>query len=1189
MSKLCYKTSNGEIKKYELKDSVNSSPKLAVRVDNNNTKYLKLKDVTGTTKSNEFAVQLGSKKYYIVTWDVNDPQYWKCLNALTGEPFKGTLIGHTGDTTCGGAAIWVLVTEDNKMAAVIGRMYADRPDCWARGVWNEHYCNDQTCSEHGKEVESDTRVAPSDHYVGKPCIRVATGCIVDIPGTSPVSIYDNLTNKKFTRSAPRGLDRYSTSGDTYSWPIPHRVNGGYVRNANGRLTEEAETFLPSAAVANNNYTIWGQFTSGSGNASGRIYYHRGASNYYIVSYEKLSETTFSATFRTNMRAVQYPTSGSAMATYNCWNFVASTGMGNNRLDTKYADLPEAEKAIASYPGTKRITDEAVYPTSYSDTGAYVPIDYRFKTYYKVKPISGYFEFNTGWTIAQAQAKGVLPIKPFSQVILSNGVTPYIPMNGSGSYQNASSIQSYRVTDVSFSPSMSTNYWVSSCGTLSTNGSLSLANTSHLYLQLYGQRDDNWPYDFPWYYRDFYIEFPDVVQMDVTPREVLNAWKQVMTLKSAFETNFGTIGGRNYSAEIDNYTEWKNVVPYKSIGGISGNTETGGAGVWVLVNRDGYPVVAVGRLGADRPGSDMAALWRPNISGTSDTSNYSGNFVLTSKMLQNPGRLKPNVRIVTLPSNSRSLGDYNSNKSSILCTSDGDWDTTKNNVKVTDIVNSLTSASSFKGCMWWRFANNGEISYPKYDVFTYEYGDASLDKTGVHLQDPKKLPDGTSSSSDWQTSARGLQSNGLAYRGIWGSKADKSTNSLFYGDDMTIPLDKYYMIISGTKSLSFDTGDVDPETEEPIVETYSGIPYVSMEAISDLNGTTQSDGNYAQRDFYIEFPYAWGENTNPADYFTFTPRQVLQSLQTWMNSSGAADTDYGFTRGRSYGKAEGINALLPLYEQVWVGPNGISFQAGDTQNGYASWDSNGGAYYNGQAAGISGPNQPVYNFMQDPTKAIYAAFKYPSGKLAAIYGKIAGGSYRYNAPDTYIDLQVTATLSPNAYTQTGNMSGGTKVVEGDPTDVVAIRVSNLDSNRQSTHFATHYDAPIDTWRDAGKSYYSLGKTNATGQWKHASDAGAGDWNDTGYYLNILGNPLQVCINGIETGGFITIIGPKFYRYLYNIDFLTYRHPAQTAISSNIEFMAILKDEDGTCPFTMDQFQTWLFNTYDPDSVELRTSF
>ncbi|MBP5595349.1 MAG: hypothetical protein J6Y02_08200 [Pseudobutyrivibrio sp.] len=49
----------------------------------------------------------------------------------------------------------------------------------------------------------------------------------------------------------------------------------------------------------------------------------------------------------------------------------------------------------------------------------------------------------------------------------------------------------------------------------------------------------------WAVRDFYIEWPQVQRLEYTPKQVLNAWKEVLQAEDKWQTNFGTCYGRNY--------------------------------------------------------------------------------------------------------------------------------------------------------------------------------------------------------------------------------------------------------------------------------------------------------------------------------------------------------------------------------------------------------------------------------------------------------------------------------------------------------------------------------------------------------------------------------------------------------------------------------------------------------------------
>ena len=112
MAKLCYK-SDETTKKYDLKDSVTSSPKLGVRVGTS-TKYLALKQ---GTKSGELSLRVNNHTYY-----VQRKPYVDINSGTAAMPIRGTL---TGNRSGGALACWPIYTEDKTILAMIVTGYGD--------------------------------------------------------------------------------------------------------------------------------------------------------------------------------------------------------------------------------------------------------------------------------------------------------------------------------------------------------------------------------------------------------------------------------------------------------------------------------------------------------------------------------------------------------------------------------------------------------------------------------------------------------------------------------------------------------------------------------------------------------------------------------------------------------------------------------------------------------------------------------------------------------------------------------------------------------------------------------------------------------------------------------------------------------------------------------------------------------
>lgn len=302
-------------------------------------------------------------------------------------------------------------------------------------------------------------------------------------------------------------------------------------------------------------------------------------------------------------------------------------------------------------------------------------------------------------------------------------------------------------------------------------------------------------------------------------------------------------------------------PFRGMGANRGDTSHGGIGIWILVNEENYPVVIFGRIGADRPDSWARATWYANRAGTADVTKWPNNFTLTQEQLQHPKRLKENIRLATITSAAHA------STSNLGATLDGDWNSTKNYIRMSDIITSLTTKSSYIGYTHWQ----ASTSAMNYRVTGYGYN--QINTRGVYF------PDGTEEKmglSNTYGGASGIDSEGFkvtsyvyqTIRGV-GSNLNACTND-------------YYSLYTGISSSS----------------DHSGAPYIDM-STNGRDSTGNTLGNWAQRDFYIEFPYAWGEDTNPNDYFTFTPKQILNAALAIATEKGVADHSYGFTRGYNY--------------------------------------------------------------------------------------------------------------------------------------------------------------------------------------------------------------------------------------------------------------------------------------------------
>lgn len=359
----------------------------------------------------------------------------------------------------------------------------------------------------------------------------------------------------------------------------------------------------------------------------------------------------------------------------------------------------------------------------------------------------------------------------------------------------------------------------------------------------------------------------------------SAGTKYLTLKSGLKS--GELGIRGASTnyyvktwDTDIPEFWKGMdpaEPFRGMGANRGDTSHGGLGIWVLVNEENYPVVAFGRMGADRPDEWAKAIWYPSVEGTDLITRFPDNFRLTAEQVTHPKRLKPNIRLATTPS---SVGASKSEVQQVTNsympnTLNGDRFSYRNNIILADIVTSLTTKSrNYVGYGAYSYYNSNRVNTYWYTF--YGYGYSTINTRGVYW------PTGT----EEQGAGSGtIFSN--AGNGIDGEGFKVSAPTVYYGKVFNNNM--YYY----NNSYRIYTG----------LTSGHGSPYVQMYGVGD--GSSNYMGNWAQRDFYIEFPYAWGEDTNPNDYFTFTPKQVLNAVKAIAEAKGVADYNYGFARGRNY--------------------------------------------------------------------------------------------------------------------------------------------------------------------------------------------------------------------------------------------------------------------------------------------------
>ena len=313
-------------------------------------------------------------------------------------------------------------------------------------------------------------------------------------------------------------------------------------------------------------------------------------------------------------------------------------------------------------------------------------------------------------------------------------------------------------------------------------------------------------------------------------------------------------------------------PLRGMGANRGDTSHGGIGVWLLVNEENYPVVAFGRAGADRPDEWAKAIWYPSVEGTDLVTRFPNNFRLTAEQVTHPKRLKPNIRLATTPSSagaSKSEVQQITN-SSVPNTLNGDRFSYRNNIIMADIITSLTTKSrNYVGYGAYSYYGGSGNSASTNWVTYYGYGYSTLNTRGVYW--PSGKEEQGAGVSDQSYNGVGIDSEG------------------FKVDSPLVGYEKFFNTYNYSYSNAYRiyTG----------LTGNQGSPYIQMYGVGDAS--YNKCGNWAQRDFYIEFPYAWGEDTNPNDYFTFTPKQLLNAALAIATEKGVADHDYGFARGYNY--------------------------------------------------------------------------------------------------------------------------------------------------------------------------------------------------------------------------------------------------------------------------------------------------
>lgn len=358
----------------------------------------------------------------------------------------------------------------------------------------------------------------------------------------------------------------------------------------------------------------------------------------------------------------------------------------------------------------------------------------------------------------------------------------------------------------------------------------------------------------------------------------------LTLKSGIKSGELNVRGASTTYSIKTWGQdipefWKGMSPeepYRGMAANRGDTSHGGLGLWILVNEENYPVVMFGRIGADRPDSWARALWIPNVAGTISVTKRPTNFTLTAEQVTHPQRLKPNIRLATCGSNVwSSKTTLDANQNNYYGTYNGDYQASKNNIIINDIVNNLTVKSSYYGVIK-RWIDYRTSSY--YTVTTYGYN--TLNTRGVYWANGTEEMFGTSRTWFGGGNYSGIASNGYKVASYQCQIGSNNGTKWISGNE--------YYAIGSNLTTSSDCGG-------------NQVPYVQMYGVADgkSNSTNYPWGNWAQRDFYVEFPYAWGEDTNPNDYFTFTPKQLLNAVKAVAEAKGVANYNYGFARGRNY--------------------------------------------------------------------------------------------------------------------------------------------------------------------------------------------------------------------------------------------------------------------------------------------------
>lgn len=242
----------------------------------------------------------------------------------------------------------------------------------------------------------------------------------------------------------------------------------------------------------------------------------------------------------------------------------------------------------------------------------------------------------------------------------------------------------------------------------------------------------------------------------------------------------------------------------------------------------------------------------------------------------------------------------------------------------------------------------------------------------------------------------------------------------------------------------------------------------------------------------------------------------------------------------YAQSVDLFGLTPLYDDVWFGPSYVEVVT----------PRNDSPYYSG--------------------RAIYAAFKYSSGNLAALYGYAYGF---YDEPDA------TWTSNGGGWTVSTNLKSDYSLDSGiDPKSVNAIRLIDFSSGLASYDV---YDAPISDWKAQNQPDYSIGcgekNYDSLLRLERSASYGGGRNGGEAVYFIVARRSDTRSILAADKGAIL------FGGWVTNGD-----TDGPCSTEAETEFFILFDNGSSPCPFTMDEFTEAFYSLY-PDRPRVRTSF